>query len=355
MKKINLLLCATVILSCAKGFAMEDPAKEYAKVGISVEKIDMAKPAASIIALKDAFIEKYGITPQELVRALKIRADLEQKYVDYAKKKMDKFQDIKNEVERRSKIANKILRKYIKTGDLYTGIAKEAKKDHYKNYKKEVLIIIPKMGLNKKFIVFPRYGYTGKKHEEKKSVKKDAKKADKKPALKKPAGKKFVTVKKEVGIAKPKINGVRKPVMVKETEIDIWEVEPLKKPNLKAMPKAMQPNNLPKMPAPMMGKEPKVMPNQEEPTLAQMQVPKPAPKPDHMLAQMPAPRPGEEPKPIMPRPYNMLAQDDEQANLAPRPGEEPKPIMPRPYNMLAQDVEEDLNSPDDEGEEPNVQ
>ena len=51
----------------------------------------------------------------------------------------------------------------------------------------------------------------------------------------------------------------------------------------------------------------------------------------------------------------MLAQDDEQANLAPRPGEEPKPIMPRPYNMLAQDVEEDLNSPDDEGEEPNVQ
>jgi hypothetical protein len=74
-----------------------------------------------------------------------------------------------------------------------------------------------------------------------------------------------------------------------------------------------------------------------------------------MLAQMPAPRPGEEPKPIMPRPYNMLAQDDEQANLAPRPGEEPKPIMPRPYNMLAQDVEEDLNSPDDEGEEPNVQ
>jgi hypothetical protein len=325
---------------------MRSPAEEYAKVGIKTTKFDVTAPAKTIASERVAFLKTYGLTPQELIRILNIRADLREKYVDFAIKKMDKFQDIKNEVEKRSKIAGKVIRKYVKTGDIYAGLTKEAdKKELYKNYKKEVLDFIKnskgsKIEMTRTHVRFPvRYNYTGRKDK--------TKKAEKKPVAKKPAKNKAV---------KP-AKGKAKPVIVKETEIDIWEVAPAaKKPTRKAMPK-FQPEAI----VPGQGQQP-VGPGPRralmENTVAQIgepmprpgEEPMPIPAPRPMVAQIgePMPRPGEEPMPRPGEPRPMVVQGE--LPPMPRPGEEPMPRPGEPRRMLAQ-VEDEAGFEPRPGEE----
>lgn len=308
MKKLNLLLCATTVLSCASVFCMQNADKIMGvKTGIAGKQYDTAR-SAQMLALKDAFIEKYGITPRELVHGLKVRPDLTQKYVEYARKKMDKFANITDTVEKRSKLANKIVRHYVKTGDLYVGIALKDKKDHYKNFKKEILIVIPRMGLDKKFIMFPRYGYTGKAN---KTVKKDTVN----PATNKSAKKPVVT---------------QKPIFIKETEIKVWEV---KQPNKPLMPATKQ-----TLTKPALQRNAAMVAQNDEAGMYPVNPSNLRPRPEDL-------------KPLLPpteRPNTMLAiEGDTEKFRFPGEPEERKPFQ-KSSVMLADDVEnpewDDLNN-----------
>lgn len=166
IKSFNLVFSATALCLSVKTFSMEpytiaglnNSDSLMLKQGIKTSKPDPVR-VRRVAGVKDEFYKNYGVTAEEVVKSIKIKAEMSQKYLNYARERANKYTDADEQI-RRSKIFNRVMRKYVKTGDIYSGVPRSEQSKLYKQFKKNIYdVVVPKFGLAKFYIKCPAAGH----------------------------------------------------------------------------------------------------------------------------------------------------------------------------------------------------